>query len=164
MQYRELWTTCPFPQHCTGSLTCSAAVLLRTVQVIKVPSLATQNLKTIHPNLPLKTFLALGVVLDPYHGVAGGSKQQQHSPTTTLHFNQLEVSLKGCSERGKVRYQPFESILMHLHLYYRVIKGCFSALLLLFLSKKIYLCRVSLTLHTSIHTKVWLLNYLVLCN
>merc|ERR1712003_189188 len=125
MQYRELWTTCPFPLHCTGSLTCSAAVLLRTVQVIKVPSLATQNLKTIHPNLPLKTFLALGEVLDPYHGVAGGSKQQQ-SPTATLHFNHLEVSLKGCSERGKVRYQPFESIsMLLLHLYYRVIKGCF---------------------------------------
>merc|ERR1719481_1237603 len=106
MQYRELWTTCPFPQHCTGSLTCSAAVLLRTVQVIKVPSLATQNLKTIHPNLPLKTFLAVGAVLDPSHGVAGGSKQQQQqSPTASLHFNKLEVSLKGCSERGSKQQQ-----------------------------------------------------------
>merc|ERR1712098_670870 len=118
-----------------------------------------------HPNLPLKTFLTLGAVLDPYHGVAGGSKQQQKSPTATLHFNQLEVSLKGCSERGKVRYQSFESISMLLHLYYRVIKGCFFCFVIIVPFKEDIFVQGLCPAHTSIHTKVWLLNYcLVLCN
>merc|ERR1719516_652805 len=95
MQYRELWTTCPFPQHCTGSLTCSAAVLLRTVQVIKVPSLATQNLKTIHPNLPLKTFLVLAAVLDPYHGVAGGEQTTTSVTNRDTPFQPIRSELEG---------------------------------------------------------------------
>merc|ERR1719481_1838619 len=82
MQYRELWTTCPFPQHCTGSLTCSAAVLLRTVQVIRVPSLATQNLDNPSES-SFKNFPRPGSSHRPLPWSRGG--EQTTTTTVTNH-------------------------------------------------------------------------------
>merc|ERR1719147_485947 len=73
MQYRELWTTCPFQQHFTASLICSPARILRTVQVIQVPSPATETVKTIHQNLPSITLLLVLVAAASYR-----VKQQHH--------------------------------------------------------------------------------------
>merc|ERR1719348_1578110 len=120
MQYRELWTTCPFQQHFTASLTCSIAGILSTVQVIKVPSPATETLKTIHQNLPSITFLLVIEAAAPSRVKFNGFAVQKSSADPV---HQSEVSLNSCfDQREKVRFQSLASIYVLL---YCVIKGCF---------------------------------------
>merc|ERR1719516_367260 len=120
MQYRELWTTCPFQQHFTASLTCSLACILRTVQVIQVPSPATETVKTIHQNLPSITFLLVIVAAASYRVKQQHGFALQKSSADPVH--QSEVSLNGCFDQGRVRYQSLASISVLL---YRVIKAAF---------------------------------------